>query len=237
MMICACNSKATTPDTEGVDVFKTPSGKEVVFHCIKHGSVRIVYDGKEIEIDPVTKIPPVTDYAALPKADYIFVTHEHGDHLDKVAIDALTKEGTNLITNKNCAEMLGKGTVMANGDALTLAPDIQVEAVPAYNNTPGRERFHPKGRDNGFIITLDGFRIYIAGDTEDIPEMSAIKDIDVAFMPCNQPYTMTPEQLNNASRTVQPKVLFPYHYSDTKIEQVVELLEGSGVDVRIRAYQ
>ena len=167
----------------------------------------------------------------------IFVTHEHGDHLDKQAIATLTKEQTQLITNQRCAEMLGYGKVMANGDKLTLAPDIQVEAVPAYNCTPGREQFHPKGRDNGFIITLDGLRIYIAGDTEDIPEMAASKDIDVAFMPCNQPYTMTPKQVANAARIVQPKVLFPYHYSNTEIQKVADLLEGSSTEVRIRNYQ
>ena len=112
-----------------------------------------------------------------------------------------------------------------------------MEAVPAYNNTPGREKFHPKGRDNGFILTLDGFRVYIAGDTEDIPEMANIKDIDVAFLPCNQPYTMLPEQLANVVRMIQPKVVFPYHYSNTKIEECVELLKDVKVDVRIRNYQ
>ncbi len=235
MTLFSC--KATKPaEIEGVDVFKTPTGKEVVFHCIKHGSIRICYDGKEIEIDPVAKMQPATDYSALPKADYIFVTHEHGDHFDKEAIAALTKEGTQMITNARCAEMLGYGKVMANGDELTL-PEMKVEAVPAYNCTPGREQFHPKGRDNGFILTIDGFRIYIAGDTEDIPEMSAIKDIDVAFLPCNQPYTMTPEQVANAARIIQPKVLFPYHYSNTEIQKVADLLEGSSTEVRIRNYQ
>ena len=168
MTLFSC--KATKPaETEGVDVFKTPTGKEVVFHCIKHGSIRICYDGKEIEIDPVTNIPPATDYSTMPKADYIFVTHEHGDHFDKQAIAALTKEGTQMITNARCAEMLGYGKVMANGDKMDVAADIHVEAVPAYNYSEGRTQFHPKGRDNGFIITIDGLRVYIAGDTEDIP--------------------------------------------------------------------
>ena len=236
MTLFSC--KATKPaEPEGVDVFKTPTGKEVVFHCIKHGSLRICYDGKEFEIDPVTNIPPATDYSTMPKADYIFVTHEHGDHFDKQAIAALTKEQTQLITNQRCAEMLGYGKVMANGDQLTIAADIHVEAVPAYNCTPGREQFHPKGRDNGFIIIIDGLRVYIAGDTEDIPEMSNIKNIDVAFLPCNQPYTMTPEQVANAARIIQPKVLFPYHYSNTEIQKVADLLEGSSTEVRIRNYQ
>lgn len=236
MTMVACNSKSVA-DPEGVDTFKTKSGKKVVFTCIKHGSVRITYDGKEIEIDPVTKMPFVTDYKTFPKADYIFVTHEHGDHFDKQAIEDLWQSTTKLVTNSRCAEQLGYGTVMANGDVLEISKDIKVEAVPAYNNTPGREKFHPKGRDNGFILTLDGFRVYIAGDTEDIPEMANIKDIDVAFLPCNQPYTMLPEQLANVVRMIQPKVVFPYHYSNTKIEECVELLKDVKVDVRIRNYQ
>lgn len=232
LMACGQQEK-----TEGTDSFVTPSGKKVVFTCIKHASIRINYDGKEIQIDPVTNLPPVTDYTKMPKADYIFVTHEHGDHFDKQAIAALTKPGTLLVTNARCAEMLGNGIVMANGDNLMLAEDIQVEAVPAYNTTPGREKFHPKGRDNGYVITLDGFRIYVAGDTEDIPEMAEIKNIDVAFLPCNQPYTMLPEQLARAARMINPKVLFSYHYSQTDMTTVVDLLKGASVDVRIRNYQ
>ena len=115
--------------------------------------------------------------------------------------------------------------------------DIKVEAVPAYNTTEGRTKFHPKGRDNGYILTLDGLRIYIAGDTEDIPEMEGIKDIDIAFLPCNQPYTMTPEQLLRAAKVIKPKVLFPYHYGQTDVSIIPRKLEGEGIDVRIRHYE
>jgi L-ascorbate metabolism protein UlaG (beta-lactamase superfamily)/rhodanese-related sulfurtransferase len=220
------------------DTFTTKSGKTVTFHALVHASMRIEYDGKEIQIDPVTKLGDKTiDYAAMPKADYIFVTHEHFDHLDTTAIQQLTGDNTQLITNQTCAEMLGYGQVMANGDTLQLADDITVEAVPAYNTTEGHTQFHPKGRDNGFILTLDGLRIYIAGDTEDIPEMADIHDINVAFMPCNQPYTMTVEQLVNAAKTVKPKVLFPYHYSQTDVSGIPSLLENDGVEVRIRHYE
>jgi L-ascorbate metabolism protein UlaG (beta-lactamase superfamily) len=126
---------------------------------------------------------------------------------------------------------------LKNGDSIVYAPDIKIEAVSAYNYTEGHTQFHPKGRDNGYILTLDGLRIYIAGDTEDIPEMEAIKDIDIAFLPCNQPYTMTVDQLVKAAKTIKPKVLFPYHYSQTPISQAVMKLAGSGIDVRIRDYQ
>ena len=219
------------------DTFLTPNGKEIVIYAIKHGSLRITYDGLEIEVDPVSKMEPATDYSKLPKADYILVTHEHHDHLDAQAINDLTKKGTILITNNNCSKILGKGEVMKNGDQKKLKKGILLDAVPAYNTSEGRTQFHPKGRDNGFILTLDGFRIYIAGDTEDIPEMKEMKNIDVAFLPTNQPYTMTPEQTANAARIIQPKVLFPYHFGKTKIEEVSRLLKGSGIDVRIRKYQ
>lgn len=224
-------------DKYETDVFKTKSGKTVKFHALVHASIRLQYDGKEVMIDPVTKLGDKTiDYATMPKADYIFVTHEHGDHFDKEAIKQLSSDNTQLVTNKRCAEMLGYGKVMANGDALTL-DDISIEAVPAYNTTEGRQQFHPKGRDNGFIITIDGFRIYVAGDTEDIPEMANIKDIDVAFLPCNQPYTMTTDQLVKAAKIVKPKVLFPYHYGKTDVTGVPAQLKDDGIDVRIRHYE
>jgi len=221
-----------------VDSFTTQNGKTVTFHALVHSSIRIEFDGKEIEIDPVTKLGDKTiDYAAMPKADYLFVTHEHHDHFDTTAIKTLTGESTQLITNQRCAEMLGYGTVMANGDILQLADDFTVEAIPAYNTTEGHLQFHPKGRDNGFVITLDGLKVYIAGDTEDIPEMANLNDIDIAFLPCNQPYTMTVEQLANAARMFKPKVLFPYHSGQTDVSGIPSLLEADGIEVRIRHYE
>jgi len=218
-------------DAYEVDTFTTKSGKTVKIHALVHASMRIEYDGKEIEIDPVTKLgDKVINYAAMPKADYIFITHEHFDHLDTAAIKLLTDDNTQLVTNQRCAEMLGYGTVMANGD-------VTIEAIPAYNTTEGHLQFHPKGRDNGFILTLDGLRIYIAGDTEDIPEMADIKDIDVAFLPCNQPYTMTVDQLVNAAHIVKPRVLFPYHYGQTDVSGIPSLLKADGIEVRIRSFE
>ncbi len=228
----------TTTETYEVDVFKTKSGKTVTFHALVHASIRIQYDGKEIEIDPVTKLGnKVIDYTAMPKADYLLVTHEHGDHFNQDAIKILSGEKTRFITNKRCADMYGSGEVMANGDKLQIANDFTIEAVPAYNITEGHTQFHPKGRDNGYILTIDGLRVYIAGDTEDIPEMSAIKDIDIAFLPCNQPYTMTPAQLIRAAKIIKPKVVFPYHYGQTDLSDIPGQLQGDGIDVRIRHYE
>ena len=229
---------AVTTDTHEVDVFKTPGGKTVRFYALVHASIRIEYDGKEIEVDPVGKLGNRTiDYTSMPKADYLLVTHEHGDHFDQEAISTLSSDKTAIVTNARCRDMMNKGEAMANGDSRQLAADIKIEAVPAYNYTEGHTQFHPKGRDNGFILTLDGLRIYIAGDTEDIPEMAGIKDIDIAFMPCNQPYTMTTSQLINAARVVKPKVLFPYHYGQTDVSNVPGELKGEGIDVRIRHYE
>lgn len=219
------------------DEFKTKSGKTVTITAIKHASLRIQYDGLEIQVDPVAQYEPKTNYSAFPKADVILITHEHFDHFDTSAIAALTKKGTQIIVNPAVEKKLGSGIALKNGDSCKIAKDIQLDAVPAYNTSPGRTQFHPKGRDNGYVLTIDGLRIYIAGDTEDIPEMAALKDVDVAFLPCNQPYTMTPEQVAKAAKTIKPKTLFPYHYSETPVKRVAELLKGESIDVRIRNYK
>ena len=224
-------------DNYQTDTFKTKGGKEVVITAIKHASLRIQYDGLEIQVDPVAEFTPATDYSKFPKANVILVTHEHFDHFDRDTIATLRKDGTQIIANPAVQKMLGFGTALANGESHALTKGIVLDAVSAYNITPGHTQFHPKGRDNGYVLTIDGLRIYIAGDTEDIPEMTKLKDIDVAFLPCNQPYTMTPEQVARAARTIKPKVLFPYHYSETPIKHVSELLSNTSIEVRIRNYQ
>ena len=230
--------KPVCTDTYEVDVFQTPNGKILKFYALTHASIRIQYDGKEVEIDPVTKLGnKAIDYSSMPKADYLLVTHEHFDHFNQEAIKLLTGDKTRFITNKRCAEIYGSGEVMKNGDKIQVDDNFMIEAVPAYNITEGRTQFHPKGRDNGFILTVDGLRIYIAGDTENIPEMADIKDIDVAFLPCNQPYTMTTEQLVKAAKMIKPKVLFPYHYGQTDVSDIPAQLKAEGIEVRIRHYE
>lgn len=230
--------KPVTNATYEVDVFTTKSGKPIRFHALMHACIRMEFDGKEIQIDPVSKLGNRTvDYTSMPKADYIFVTHEHGDHFNKETLELLKTEKTRVVTNKRCADMAGYGEIMANGDKKELAEGFSVEAVPAYNTTEGRTQFHPKGRDNGYILAIDGLRIYIAGDTEDIPEMTSIKDIDIAFLPCNQPYTMTTDQLVKAARVIKPKVVFPYHYGQTDVSGIAGQLKDEGIDVRIRHYE
>ena len=223
-----------------VERFRAADGTIVEISLIKHASLAISYKGLSIQIDPVISLGNnVTDYAAwFPGADYVLVTHEHGDHFDKEALGIL---GGQIVTNANCAKMLdgnkikSEAKVLANGESAELQEGIRVEAVPAYNTTPEHLQFHPKGRDNGYILSLDGFRIYIAGDTEDIPEMASIQDIDVAFLPCNQPYTMTVEQLVHAAQIIKPKVLIPYHFGQTDLSGVPEALPD--IDVRLRQMQ
>jgi len=235
----SCNSQhatsgAATNEVQD-DVYTTRSGKQVTFTFIKHASLEIKYDGISIQVDPVSNMQPETDYSKFAKANFILITHEHFDHFDKDAIATLSNKNTQVILNERCAQMLGSGKAMSNGDSLKLRDDINIEAVPAYNITPDHLQFHPRGRDNGYVLNIDGLRIYIAGDTEDIPEMANLKDIDIAFLPCNQPYTMTPKQLSNAARMFSPEVIYPYHYSDTPVEQVKELLSDTKIEVKIRA--
>jgi L-ascorbate metabolism protein UlaG (beta-lactamase superfamily) len=239
MIAIACLAGLGCQAQQQTDEFTTKSGKKVRITCIKHASMQINYNGLEIEVDPVGKgMKPETDYSKFPKADIILVTHEHHDHFDREALTILRTATTctyttQYIYNNN----FHNSTPLNNGDSIIYRDDIKIEAVSAYNTTPGREQFHPKGRGNGYVLTLDGLRIYIAGDTEDIPEMANLKDIDIAFLPCNQPYTMTPEQLIKAARTIRPKVVFPYHYGQTDVGGIPSQLQGNGIEVRIRHYE
>lgn len=222
---------------EAVDYFCTANGTDIFMYCIKHGSIKMRIAGKWLYVDPVTKAAkPLTDYSTMPKADFILITHEHGDHLDNEAIKQLQKDGTKLILNKNSNNALGGiGTAMANGESMPLAPSWTITAVPAYNTSADKQQFHPKGRDNGYLLNIDGFNIYIAGDTEDIAEMSQLNNINVAFLPCNLPFTMSVEQLCNAAKAVKPAVLFPYHFGNTDVTTIPSQLDG--IDVRLRQYQ
>lgn len=230
LFIMTMNAQTTYP----VETLTTKDGQKINITLFKHASLAIEYKGLEIYVDPVTKVGETQiDYTNLPKADYILVTHEHWDHLDPVAIQELSKPTTKIILNATSEKQLGKGTIMGNNEEMDLADGIKLESVPAYNTTPGREKFHPKGNGNGYILNIDGTRIYIAGDTEDIPEMANIKNIDLAFLPVNQPYTMTIDQAEKAALTIKPKILIPYHFSDTPIKELKDRLDkdNSGINV------
>lgn len=219
------------------DTLTTPRGRNVSMVFIKHGSIAIDVDGFLIYIDPVTIYG--NDFAKLPKADVIMVTHEHHDHFDTKAIEELTSDSTQLIGSQRITELYGRGNTLRPGETFELPEeDISIFATPAYNITPDHLQFHPKERkDVGFIFDIDGLRIYVAGDTENIPEMADFKDIDVAFLPVNQPYTMTPAQAIEAVEVLQPKIFYPYHYGETDLTPVVEAFKNSGTEVRIRQLQ
>ena len=219
------------PDPE-FDKITTSAGI-VEMHFIGHGSLMFKFNGYVIHIDPVKSSG---DYQFLPKADMILVTHEHGDHLDVKLLEELRKPGTLLFCNQNSASKVVWGMDMKNGDRQEFN-NIIIEAVPAYNivneRAPGQP-FHPKGEGNGYILTIGGKRFYIAGDTENTPEMKSLRKIDVAFLPMNLPYTMTPEMVADAANAFKPKILYPYHYGESDTNKIVELLKDSGIEVRIR---
>jgi L-ascorbate metabolism protein UlaG (beta-lactamase superfamily) len=219
-------------DSPEFDKFPTSAGT-VEIHFIGHGSLMFKLNGFVIHIDPVKS---AGHYEFLPKADMILVTHEHGDHLDPDLIATLKKPETLLFCNQASAAKVTWGMAMKEGDRQEFN-NIIIEAVPAYNivseSAPGKP-FHPKGSGIGFVLTIGGKKFYIAGDTENIPEMKALKNIYVAFLPMNLPYTMTPAMVADAALAFKPKILYPYHFGDTDTKQIVDLLKDSGIDVRIR---
>ncbi len=217
-------------DAQNMDEFT--NGKDnIKIYFVGHGTLYFDFNGIIIHVDPVQRYG---DYDNNPKADIILITHAHGDHLDTNAISKITKDDTKLIITKEAYGKIQKGTILANGKSVKVK-NINIEAVPAYNITKGREGFHPKDVGNGYILTLENKRIYIAGDTEDIPEMKKIKNIDIAFLPMNQPYTMTPEQVVNAVNMIKPKILYPYHFGDTDLNKLEKLMKNiKNVELRLR---
>jgi L-ascorbate metabolism protein UlaG (beta-lactamase superfamily) len=215
-----------------MDVIPTAAGDlEITF--IGHGTLMFAFGGKVVHVDPVSR---EGDYSQLPKADLILITHDHGDHLDPEAIEAIRTGGTEIVLTESCTEK-AEGTVMGNGDVKTVA-GFKIEAHPAYNLVHKRDNgdfFHPKGVGNGYVITFGDKRVYVAGDTENTPEMKSLKDIDIAFLPMNLPYTMTPEMVADAAKAFRPNILYPYHYGETNTAELLELMQGeAGIEVRIR---
>jgi L-ascorbate metabolism protein UlaG (beta-lactamase superfamily) len=215
------------------DVISTSTG-DLTITFIGHGTLMFRHGGKVVHVDPVSR---EADYASLPDADLVLVTHEHGDHLDEEALAAVRGPDTEIVVSRSCAGQVEGARVMENGEAGEFA-GLRVEAVPAYNivhmRSEGRP-YHPKGNGNGYIVTFGDVRVYVAGDTENTPEMRALDEIDVAFLPMNLPYTMTPEMVADAARAFRPAILYPYHFGDTDTGELVSLLEGEeGIEVRVR---
>jgi L-ascorbate metabolism protein UlaG (beta-lactamase superfamily) len=216
--------KDTHPTSKGV--------LEITF--IGHSSLVFAWDGKVIHVDPVSA---ETDYRKLPKADLIVVTHDHYDHLDLKAVAALIKAGTEVVGNPAAAKQVPGAKALRNGESATIK-GVGIEAVPAYNvvhlRAPGQP-FHPKGEGNGYILDFGATRVYIAGDTENIPEMKNLRDVGIAFLPMNLPFTMSPGMVAAAARKFKPKILYPYHTGDTDTDGLVDLLKDEPeIEVRVR---
>jgi L-ascorbate metabolism protein UlaG (beta-lactamase superfamily) len=236
-MTASCGQEPNSPGKElsmpKEDVVQTTDG-DLKLTFIGHGTLMLTFNGKVYHVDPWSKL---ADYSKLPKADVILITHDHYDHLDAKAIELIYQKETQILMSQSCEGKLAQGVVMKNGETKKLN-DVTIEAVPAYNiqnKRPDGSPYHPKGNGNGYILTFGKTRVYIAGDTENTPEMNALKAIDVAFLPMNMPYTMTPKMVADAAKAFKPKILYPYHYGQTNVQQLVGLLKDTPeIEVRIR---
>jgi L-ascorbate metabolism protein UlaG (beta-lactamase superfamily) len=233
LFLLAIQFSALAEQAFETDIVKTSEG-DLKITFLGHGTLMVTFGGNVIHIDPFSR---VADYSKLPQADMIVLTHEHSDHLDLKALEFVQTDKTVLVLTEKCAQQVNGGIIMRNGDVKTIE-GLKIEAVPAYNIVHMRSAgvpFHPKGDGNGYVITFGDKRIYVAGDTENIPEMKKLKDIDYAFLPMNLPYTMTPEMVVDAAKVFKPKVLYPYHYGDTDPSRLVDLMQDvPEVEVRIR---
>jgi L-ascorbate metabolism protein UlaG (beta-lactamase superfamily) len=216
------------------DVFNAGDGSTLKITFLGHSTLMMSYGKMVIHVDPVEEF---ASYAKLPKADIILVTHDHSDHLSPSAISAVRTPSTEIVYTARCAAKLPGGTVLGNGEA-KIVKGVRVDAVPAYNLVHMRSAgipFHAAGDGNGYLLILGRLRVYIAGDTENTPEMKALKDVDIAFLPMNLPYTMTPEMVADAALAFRPRVLYPYHTGSTDTAKLTALMAGAkDIEVRIR---
>ena len=211
------------------------TGGNITITPFQHASLQLEHAGNVIQIDPAQG-----DLSKAKPGDLVLITDIHGDHLSPDNLAKVRKAGAPVVMPEAAkTQVAGKVAepveVMANGQTKTVA-GVSIEAVPMYNLQRGPaagQLFHPKGRGNGYIVTLGGKRIYIAGDTECTPEMKALTNIDVAFLPMNLPYTMTPAEAADCAKVFKPKVVYPYHFMGQKPEEFQAALQGSGVEVKL----
>ncbi len=205
---------------------------DIMVTPVEHATFLIQSRGITVYVDPVGD---AGGFARFPKPDIILITHLHHDHFDPGLIKFLKADGTLVVGPKTVIVQLGYGTPLDNGGETT-AKGIRIEAVPAYNTTPDRKEFHPQGRDNGYVLNLEGKRIYISGDTEDTREMRQLRNIDTAFICINLPYTMSVEQAASAILEMKPRKVVPYHYrakGEMTDLQEFKRLVGKNKDIEI----
>ncbi len=229
LIVAFCLSLSCFPGEK----FKTEKGP-LVITPINHATLVIEWGGKTIYVDPVGQ---VAWYKAFPKPDLVLLTHIHGDHYREAILQAVVGPKTQLVAPPPLAsvfekELKAKTITVANG-ASTEEVGFKLEAVASYNTTPPRKRFHPKGQGNGYVLNLGGKRVYLSGDTEGTPEMSALKNIDVAFLCMNLPYTMDVAAAAKAVKGFRPKVVYPYH-SRGQDTAKFKALVGDAAEVRLR---
>ena len=233
LLLCADATTVTAAEGPPTDRIATSAGPlDLTF--LGHGTLMLTFKDTVLHVDPYGK---VADYAALPQADLVLLTHDHADHLDQAALALVRTPVTDIVLPPVCADRVQGGLILKNGETRTVR-GITVTAVPAYNLVHRRDNgqpFHPRGAGNGYLLDFGDTRLYVAGDTENTPEMRALKDVDIAFLPMNLPYTMTPEMVADAARALRPRLLYPYHYGDTDPQRLVELLrDRPDIEVRIR---
>ena len=233
LLLCADATTVTAAEGPPTDRIATSAGPlDLTF--LGHGTLMLTFKDTVLHVDPYGK---VADYAALPQADLVLLTHDHADHLDQAALALVRTPVTDIVLPPVCADRVQGGLILKNGETRTVR-GITVTAVPAYNLVHHRdngEPFHPRGVGNGYLLDFGDTRLYVAGDTENTPEMAALKDVDIAFLPMNLPYTMTPEMVADAARSLRPRLLYPYHYGDTDPQRLVKLLrDQADIEVRIR---
>jgi L-ascorbate metabolism protein UlaG (beta-lactamase superfamily) len=243
LLVAACASEpvaeepvAAAPVAEGPmvtgDSFATDNG-DLVIHPIAHATLAMGWDGKTIYVDPVGD---AALFADLPTPDLILITDIHGDHMSAETLEAVAGADTVIVAPAAVIEQLpealaAQADALANGEQAALL-DLTIDAVPMYNLTEDRLGYHEPGRGNGYVVTVGGTRVYISGDTEDIPEMRALENIDVAFVCFNLPFTMTEDQAADAVNEFQPGIVYPYHYRDSDFDLFASMVD-EGIEVRM----
>lgn len=213
------------------DTLDTSAGP-VTIQPIMHASLVLSFSDQVFYFDPAK-----TDFSGQKPATAIFITHAHGDHFDAGSLPALAGDSAQLVVSNEVFDKLPealkpRATAMANGDTATVG-GVPVMAVPAYNTTKDRLQYHPEGVGNGYVLTFGDKKVYVAGDTEDVPEMRALSGIDVAFLPMNLPYTMDETQAADAVKAFGPRVVYPYHYRGSDTQKFADLV-GDAAEVRLR---
>lgn len=230
-LLCAAVSiGAQAQAARQTQTFQTSAG-EVRITPIYHASLLIEAGGKNIYVDPAKP----ANFSGLPPADLILITDIHGDHMDANSIAQISKQGTEIFAPPAVVKTITSAQPISNGETKTWG-SWSIEAIPMYNIQRGPAPgtlYHPKGRGNGYVLTYGGKRFYFSGDTENIPEMRALKNIDVAFVCMNLPYTMPPDEAAEAVKAFHPKIVIPYHYRSSDLSVFKNDLQGTGIEVRL----